>query len=60
MSGFRKPGPLGLYDDRINIDDGTMCRAQSHTPGPLGSLNLPMHRDPLDRDAEAQATLRSK
>src|ERR1700676_2927709 len=36
MAGGRKPGPQCSFSDRIDIDDGTICRAQSSPPGPLG------------------------
>lgn len=37
MAGGRKPGPQCLYNDPVDIEDGTMCRASSPTPGPLGT-----------------------
>jgi hypothetical protein len=36
MAGARKPGPQCSYSDWDDIDNGTMCRAQSPTPGPQG------------------------
>jgi hypothetical protein len=36
MASGRKPGPQCSNNDRVDIDDGTMCLAQSPTPGPLG------------------------
>ena len=39
MAGSRKPGPQCSHNDRVNVDDGTMCRAQSPTPGPLGTTS---------------------
>ena len=39
MAGSRKPGPQCSYNDRFNVDDGTMCRAQSPAPGPLGTAS---------------------
>src|ERR1039457_4401938 len=39
MAGSRKPGPQCSYNDRVNVDDGTMCLAQSPTPGPLGTTS---------------------
>lgn len=38
MAGSRRPGPLGSYNDPLDVDDGTMCRALSPIPGPLGML----------------------
>jgi len=36
MAGNCKPGPLCGYLTTTVIDDGTMCRAESPKPGPLG------------------------
>lgn len=36
MAGGRRPGPQGLYGDTLNIEDGTVGRAQLSRPGPLG------------------------
>src|SRR6267378_2686052 len=38
MAGSRKPGPQCSYNDPVVIDDGTMCRSPSPTPGPLGTV----------------------
>jgi putative deaminase of polymorphic toxin system len=38
MAGSRTPGPLCSYTNPIDIDDGTMCRAQSAAPGPVGTI----------------------
>lgn len=35
MTSYRLPGPLGALIEE-NIDDGTLCRVASPTPGPLG------------------------
>jgi hypothetical protein len=42
MAGGRKPGPQLSQNDWVNIDDGTMCLAQSPMPGPLGSPSVPL------------------
>ena len=41
MAGSRKPGPQCSYNDRVDIDDGTMCVAKSPRPGPLGVRSRP-------------------
>src|SRR6267378_913955 len=37
MAGSRKPGPVCSYNHPVVIDDGTMCRSLSPTPGPVGT-----------------------
>lgn len=37
MAGFRIPGPLGLESNEPKIDNGTLARIQTPTPGPVGS-----------------------
>lgn len=38
MAGSRKPGPLGVYSptQNMNLNDGTIIRACSPLPGPIG------------------------
>lgn len=44
MAGARKPGPLGLDGDGEPIDDGTLCRGTSRSPGPLGTTRTDLRR----------------
>src|SRR6267142_295891 len=37
MAGSRKPGPVCSSNHPVVIDDGTMCRSLSPTPGPVGT-----------------------
>lgn len=60
MAAGKRPGPQGLYGATENIDDGTMCRAQSPLPGPLGSgandsLLRDMHYAPFVGAQDARA-----
>jgi len=36
MAGKRKPGSQCAYNYAVDIDDGTLCRAQSSTPSSVG------------------------
>src|ERR1700674_5499544 len=36
MAAGKRPEPEGSSSAVVNIEDGTMCRAQSPLPGPLG------------------------
>jgi hypothetical protein len=36
VGGARKPGPLGTSDEPQDLDDGTLIRALSPLPGPIG------------------------
>jgi hypothetical protein len=45
MAGSRRPGPQCAYGDPVNIEDGTMCRALSSAPGPVGGLPLVLVSD---------------
>src|SRR6266850_5255213 len=37
MAGSRKTGPVCSYNHPVVIDEGTMCRSLSPTPGPVGT-----------------------
>jgi hypothetical protein len=37
MAGSRKPGPQCATDDGPTVEDGTLCRAPTPLPGPLGT-----------------------
>jgi hypothetical protein len=37
VAAARKPGPQCAHGNPVAIDDGTLCLAQSPTPGPLGA-----------------------
>lgn len=38
MAASRSPGPLGVSGDPGDLNDGTMARTSSSSPGPIGSL----------------------
>jgi hypothetical protein len=44
MAAGRKPGPQCAHGNPVAIDDGTMCLAQSPTPGSVGTA---IHGQPL-------------
>ncbi len=45
MAGSRRPGPQDVWTDSVDIDAGTLCRAASPRPGPIG-ITTETVRDP--------------
>src|SRR5437762_10118441 len=43
MAGGKRPGPCGIHNYPDHIEDGTLCRAVSPTPGPLLSNETAPH-----------------
>jgi Restriction endonuclease fold toxin 5 len=60
MGAGRKPGPQCSYNDPVNIDDGTMCRAQSPTPRALGSDPVLLAHHMLDAKSVSRMTHEQK
>lgn len=57
MAVARTPGPIGLAERNENINDGTMIRAVSPSPGSVGLAQAPQSKEEKAKQA-AQARLR--